>query len=352
MCNRLSELGFQVEQQEYTDQQGVLKILSCGVRRAVRSAPGARPLGYFCHNDVVSVAGWDCSHGGPFEGVLAEDRLWGRGSCDMKGSAATAMAAISRISAKEQTAPIYFFITGDEECGMEGAKLVGQSALFEELSAEQGVGIVGEPTELQVVNSHKGGYHFEVAANGVAAHSSTVDGLNANWKLIPFLSYLRQVQQRCLQDPELQNSEFDPPHLSLNPVVINRPVATNITVGQAICRIFLRPMPATEWEGLVDEILATAREMQLELKLAPVMPPVHTDAGRPFVQDTMEKTGQEEPLRVCYATDGCFYNDLEDLIVLGPGSIEQAHRVDEYIALDQLQRGTDLFEQLLRRYCA
>ncbi len=346
----LEQLGFTVEQLEMTDPAGELKV-SLVARRGPAPKPGAQGIAYFCHNDVVPVDDWSAAAGGPFSAAVSQDRLWGRGSCDMKGSAAAALSALSQIKPEDQVAPIYFVVTSDEEHGMHGAKLVSQkSRFFEEMVAAGTYGIIGEPTELHVVNAHKGGCYFNVVSRGRAAHSSTANGLNANWQLIDFLQYLKQVHQRTESEARLQNSSFEPATLSLNLVVKNRPDAANITVGHASCQIFMRTMPDVAWDELADEIANTAQSMGLEVALLSKLPPVFTSPKSPFVKAAMKLSGDKAPGSVSYATDGCWFTRLKDLIVLGPGSIEQAHRPDEWIALDQLHRGQELYRKFFEKF--
>lgn len=353
MREQLVSLGFETRKRNYQDLHGTEKIALEAKRSPPRPDSGdkQRGIGYFCHNDVVSVEGWNCAHGGPFDAAIADGRLWGRGTCDMKGSAAAAMAAISRLDPARQSAPIYFFVTGDEERGMGGAGvLASESEFFGEMVATQSVGIIGEPTELQLVNSHKGGLHLDVYSNGVAAHSSTADGKNANWQMIPFLSYMKELWERSESDATLCNQAFSPSTLSFNIVIENRPAMGNITVGESICRIFFRPMPNTPWQELTAMIQQKAESLGLRSKLLEPMPPLHTPAEREFVQAALAVLGQTEPIAVCYATDGCKFHDLQDLIVIGPGSIEQAHRPDEWISLEQMSKGTQVFASLFEHF--
>jgi acetylornithine deacetylase len=355
MYGHLSSLAFDVEQLVYLDNAGLEKIALVGRRGpAPSNAETGRGSGivYCCHNDVVSVDGWNGPHGGPFDAVIADGRLWGRGACDMKGPTAAALAAIARIPVELQKQPIYFLVTGDEESGMQGAStIVAKSKYFADMKATGTVGIIGEPTELRVVNSHKGGCHFKITSEGVAAHSSTADGRNANWALIPFLSYLREQFARSELDPSLLNQEFSPASLSMNVVIKNEPAASNITVGKATCHIFLRPMPSVDWRGFVDAIVGTARGLGLLTSPIAALEPLHTPASNSFVQQALAVLEQSAPESVCYATDGCCLRALENLIVLGPGSIEQAHRSDEWISLEQLHFGVEVYEQMFRRYC-
>jgi acetylornithine deacetylase len=349
----LEELGFELEMLPYVDAQGIAKTCL-----AARRGPTSTPLGtekagigFFAHNDVVSVEGWNCAFSGPFEGMVAEGRLWGRGACDMKGPTAAALAAIARVEPAQQTAPIYFFLTGDEESGMTGARLLADtSAYFAEMVDQRAVGIIGEPTSLRVVHAHKGGCHLNVSSQGVAAHSSTAQGLNANWQLIPFLASLAQLRRRCESEPQFCNLAFDPPTLSLNIVIENQPSSSNITVGRAICRIFFRPMPDTDWRQLLAEIRSAAEQHGLEVSQLPPLPPLCTPTNSPLVQSALGLLGQTAPVAVSYATDGCCFQSLPELIVIGPGNIEQAHRADEWIELEQLLRGVEVYQQLFEHY--
>ncbi len=342
----LESLGFEVEQLEMTDPSGQLKVSLVAKR-----GKGKGGIAYFCHNDVVPVDDWNAAAGGPFSGAVAGGRLYGRGACDMKGSAAAALAAIARIDPQEQAAPLYFVVTSDEEHGMHGAQLVAtRSQLFREMVSDGTVGIIGEPTELKVVHAHKGGCFLSVSSHGKSAHSSTAEGLNANWQLIEFLSYIKGVHELTQADPAYQNAAFDPPTLSMNLVVKNRPSAGNITVGLATAQLFMRPMPDVPWEKLANEIMAEATRLGLEVPAISKLPPVYTSPDRPFVQSALKLTGHSHSGSVSYATDGCWFTEIKDLIVIGPGSIQQAHRPDEWISLEQLEKGVDLFEKFFRRF--
>ncbi len=366
LADTLLELGFEVVKFPYIDSQGTPKVTLAAKRAASRStaasgsgdssqalADNSGGIGFFCHSDVVSVDGWDCPHGGPFSAAVAHQRLWGRGACDMKGPIAAALAAISRLDPKPQRAPIYFFVTGDEECGMAGARLLTeQSDYYRELVDARAAGVICEPTSLRVVNAHKGGCHLDVTSSGVAAHSSTAEGRNANWQMIPFLHFLWQLNTRCESEARFQNARFSPPTLTLNLVIENQPQSSNITVGQTRCRIYFRPMPATDWQYVLDELLNTAHQMGLQVHAFPPLAPLDTPLDSPLVQTALRVLGQSAPQVVSYATDGCCFEQLPELIVIGPGNIDQAHRPDEWIELEQLRRGVDVYQRLLEHYAS
>ncbi|OYW16878.1 MAG: acetylornithine deacetylase, partial [Planctomycetales bacterium 12-60-4] len=208
----LSGDGFETERLQYTDPNGVRKVSIVG-----RKGTGKGGLAYFAHTDVVPADTWSIAAHGPFSPTVRDGRLYGRGSCDMKGSLGAFVAAASRIPAKELTCPVYVIATADEEIGFHGAKdVVERSELYRELVQGGARAIVGEPTELQVVYAHKGGYGQRITSRGRAAHSSTREGINANLAMIPFLAEMKQIYEETLTDPAWLNNEFEPPWISWN----------------------------------------------------------------------------------------------------------------------------------------
>jgi acetylornithine deacetylase len=264
----------------------------------------------------------------------------------MKGSLACALAAASEIEPHEQTAPIYIVCTADEEVGMSGARHVNQfSKLFDEMVRNDTVGVIGEPTELQVVHAHKGGCRIEITARGISAHSSTKDGVNANWKLIPMLAKLGELQVLTETDPAYQNLEFDPPTLSGNIVITNQPLAANVTTSLARAAWFLRTMPKVNIQPLLQQVRESCEELGLECDLRYSIDPLWVDPNSKFVQQVIQLADCSHSEVVCYATDGGVLRRLKNLVVCGPGSIDQAHRSDEWISLEQLEKGTSLYRR-------
>jgi len=378
VADRLTAIGFEIEWITYRDSRGVLKVNVVAKREPKRRsgtgsnlptqtvspdltvAPdesnfaqtraGEGGVCYLAHTDVVPANDWSVDFCGPFEAVVRDNRLWGRGSCDMKGSLACALAAVAAIAVEEQTAPIYFVVTADEEVGMDGAKYVDRkSAIFQEMVERNVVGIVGEPTELNVVYAHKGGASMRIVARGKSAHSSTRDGINANHQLIPILPLLLELRNECESNVSLHNHDFDPPTLSWNTVLRNEPFATNVTPSLAEAAVFLRCMPSVDHRPLMKRVELEALRMGLEFSQREGLPfSVQRDA--PHVRELLSMTSNKYPITVCYATDAGVLQRLSQLVICGPGSIEQAHRSDEFISLDQLQRGTALYEQVFRRW--
>ena len=343
----LRKLGFQIERQEFLDPFGVPKVNVIG-----RKGPGAGGVAYFSHTDIVPADTWSVAEHGPFEPTVRDNRLYGRGSCDMKGSIAAMLAAVSRIRDDELRAPIYVVCTADEEVGFHGAKRVAEgSAFYREMVASQSRTIIGEPTELEVVYAHKGIYGFRTIAHGRAAHSSTRDGVNANLAMIPFLAEMKTIHDETLADPAWLNDEFDPPWISWNIGINDHNRAVNITAPQSVCSVYFRPMPGQDADALVKRAEAVAQRCGLDFTSECRGLPLYGDPSSDFVRETLRIAGRDKTRTVAYGTDGVCFTELKQIIVLGPGSIQQAHTDDEWISLDQLETGTDVYERMLRRWC-
>lgn len=345
--DHLRSLGFLTERLGYTDQNGVEKACVVG-----RKGPAKGGMAYFGHTDVVPADPWFTNEHGPFEPTVVGDRLYGRGTCDMKGSVACMLAAASRFSANELKKPVYVTCTSDEEIGYGGAAVVAQqSELFQEMVEAGANGIIGEPTLLEVVYAHKGVCGFSATSKGKAAHSSTREGLNANLAMIPFLVEMKAIHDETESDPSWQNDEFDPPTVSWNILVSDHTKAVNITPPQSICQVYFRHMPGQDPDVLLERVQKAADENGLELKVRIKGNPLRVDPDSAFVQEVVQLAGREKARTVSYGTDGAMLGALKKLIVFGPGDIAQAHTHDEFIALDQLEKGTEMYANLIRHWC-
>lgn len=345
---QLRQLDFQTEWLPYTDAAGIDK--ACVIGQI--GPPQGRGLAYFCHTDVVPADSWSFPHSEAWTLTEHNDRLYGRGSCDMKGSLAAMLAAAASVGADRLTAPLTIVCTADEEVGMAGARHVAEtSSIYKDLTSRQSRGIIGEPTLLKVVHAHKGGRGMRITARGIAAHSSTSEGVNANFAMIPFLHEMHQLCQRIEGDSQWTDDRFDPPTISLNLGINDHTHAVNITPPQSVCTIYFRTMPNIDADALVQEITMAANRHKLELEMMFAGEPMFTQPDAPFIQELVAETATDASATVSYGTDGSWFTDLEDLAVLGPGSIEQAHRDDEWISIDQLQRGEQLYARLIEKYC-
>jgi acetylornithine deacetylase len=344
---QLRRIGFTVERLEYDDPNGIRKASVVG-----RKGSGPGGMAYFGHTDVVPADPWLFEDHGPFQPTVVGDRLYGRGSCDMKGSVACALAAAEQFSESDLKCPIYITCTADEEIGYGGAADVAErSELFQEMVAGKANGIIGEPTSLEVVHAHKGVIGFVATSRGKAAHSSTREGLNANLKMIPFLAEMKKIHDEAEVDPNWHNSEFDPPTITWNIGINDHTKAVNITPPQSVCTVYFRPMPGQDGGILLERARKAAQEHGLEFVVSVNGGAVYTDPKSDFVAEVLQIAGREQATTVSYGTDGAKLTALEKLVVCGPGSIAQAHTHDEWIALEQLEKGTDLYSRLIRHWC-
>ncbi len=344
---KLRELGFATERLEFDDAQNVRKACVIG-----KKGSGTGGLAYFGHTDVVPADRWFSSAHGPFEPTVKEGRLFGRGSCDMKGSIACMLAAASLASEKNLKQPLYITCTADEEIGYGGAQEVARrSQLYREMVSGKSHGIVGEPTRLEVVYAHKGTYGFSAVSHGRAAHSSTSHGINANLAMIPFLAEMKAIHDDLEHDPAWQNPEFEPPGVSWNIGINDHTPAVNITPPQSICTVYFRPSPGQDGEVLMARARAAAERFGLEFKRGHSGRPLYVDPHSEFVRQVLHLAGKSAPRTVAYGTDGTMFGELENILVLGPGDIAQAHTHDEWIELAQLEQGTALYVRLIEHFC-
>lgn len=345
--NRLTQLGFATERLDYRDDLGVLK--SCVI---ARRGPTGCGLAWFGHSDVVPVASWSFAPSGPWQPHVTAERVYGRGSCDMKGSLACMLAAAHETQDMELAAPLYIAVTADEEIGMRGAlELAERSVMYREIVTHQSRAIIGEPTLLKVVYGHKGGRALRVTSHGRAAHSSTGLGISANLAMIPFLAAIKELHDRMESDAAWRDVRFQPPTPTMNINICDNNAAVNITAPRSVAAIYFRPMPGQNADAAVHHIQSLARHHGLQCELLFAGQPLLTDPGSPFIRELLQQTGCNEARTVAYGTDGGVFTELKNVAVLGPGSIDQAHTDDEWISLEQLQSGTELYSQLIRHWC-
>ncbi len=342
----LRDLGCETERIEYTTD-GVLKVNIVG-----RKGNGSGGLAYFGHTDVVPVDDWSVTDHGPFEPVVRDGRLYGRGSTDMKGSVACMFAALAATQGDALQHPVYVACSSDEELNHRGAiEITERSTLYREIVAGKACGIVGEPTELDIVYAHKGGCQIVVTSLGRAAHSSTREGINANLAMIPFLEEMKALYDETETDTTWHDGEFDPPTICMNLGINDHTKAVNITAPQSICTIAIRPMPNTDVDKLLARIQSSAEKHGLEYFFKHQNPAFRRDPDSDFLRTCAELTGQGLPRTVAYGTEASNFSEVENLVVLGPGNIAQAHLSDEWISIDQLHRGTETYAELIRRFC-
>ena len=344
---KLTKHGFVVEKVEYLDRR---KVRKCNL--IAKKGGGHGGLAYFSHSDVVPAKKWFTKKYSPFEAAMARERLYGRGTCDMKGSIACMLTAAQQFSWDDLQKPLYFVVTADEEIGFDGARyVVDESKLYREMVNHGTKAIIGEPTSLEVVHAHKGSVEITVKARGKAAHSSSTKGVNANYLMIPFLTEMKAIYDETESDPKWQDEMFDPPTMSLNLRVRDDSLALNITPGRSVCTIYMRTMPSVDERPLLKRIEAAAKQYGLEIEINNWGGGFSMDPNSEFVQESLKLAHRPKPKTVSYGTDGGIFTELDNKIVFGPGSIAQAHTHNEWIALEQLNLGTEMYSKMIRHWC-
>ena len=336
----LEEGGFAVEEVTYIDPSDKEKVSLIAKRGS-----GAGGLGLFSHSDTVpGDAGWE-----PFTPALEDGRLVGRGSADMKGPLAASIAAACRFDDADLKQPLVIVVTADEEHGHIGAHdIVIRSQTL--TSGWPQYCIVCEPSELQPVYAHKGGAGITVTAHGVAAHTSTDKGESANFKVAPFLAEMAEMAQTFRAEKRFQNTLFDPPTNGFNLVISDGDTATNVTAARTVVRLGVRAMPDACFEEAVQMVVGRAEAHGLEVEHWS-LGPFFADGDGPLAQAACRATGAERAVTVPYGTEAECYQKYMEALVLGPGNIEQAHTVGEWVAVEQLREAVEVYSRLIEELC-
>jgi len=338
----MKKAGLTVEHLTYRDQNGVAKVSLVG-----KKGSGTGGLALLAHSDVVPAEGWNSD---PFKLVKKNGRLYGRGSADMKGSIACMLTAVANLSTKDLKRPAYVITTADEEITCGGAlDVMKRSKTFR--SSRIRYGVIGEPTLLDVVRAHKGMCRIYATTSGRAAHSSTGRGINANHKLIPFLSDMVGLIDEVKKDPAYRDTAFDPPDGTGNIVFSDGDSAANITAPQSRAIISWRRMPGQDWKPVLDRVKQLGKTHRVNLKISASLGPLSTPPDSRIIKEALRITRKRTPKTVSYGTDGMAFAKKMELVVMGPGDIQQAHTTDEWIEEDQLYKGVNVFERMVRRFC-
>ncbi len=338
----LTPLGFEFERVEYRDQNDVLKVNLIG-----KLGEGTGGLAFSSHSDTVpgQEADWPA-----FEARVEDGRLYGRGSCDMKGPLAATMMAVAAVDRTKLTCPLYMIVTSDEELGLYGAEHTAQHSKLLPKSRPQ-YSVIAEPTRLQPVYGHKGYAMVRATAYGKAAHTSTGKGVSANFQVAPFMAEMAELAKKFATDPQFMNDQFDPPTNGFNMIVNDGNTAFNVTADKSEVGLSFRVMPDTQADEVLAQIVARAKEHRLET-WTNTCPPLYTSLDSDLVKAACELTGTSAPGVVSYSTDGAYLQShIEDLVILGAGDIAQAHTVGEYVSIEQLEQSVDVYRQLIERLC-
>jgi acetylornithine deacetylase len=311
------------------------------------------------HTDVVPVEGQEWTTN-PFELTDKGDgKLYGRGSCDMKGFVACCLAALPKMVKADLKKPIYFAFSYDEEIGcLAGPELA--KAINTDYSETPKYAIIGEPSLMEPIVGQKGIYILETYVNGSAGHSSRIkQEVSAIHEAMRLILWLENKMNQLIEDKRL-DERFHPPHSSIHIGLVNGGIAPNIIADKAHFYWDLRTIPMDDTKTIVAEFEAYCREREQELQNIfpgfeiktienhPPVPPLDTKAEDDVVDLVKRLSGKSKLNTVAYAAEaGQFANEGFQAAICGPGSIEQAHRANEFIAKDELVKGMQMMEKLI-----
>lgn len=309
------------------------------------------------HTDVVPVEGQAWSSD-PFTLTERNGRLYGRGTCDMKGFDALALAAVPRMLEAGLKRPVHLALSYDEEVGCQGApSMVDEMARI--IPTPSAV-IVGEPSRMRVVTGHKGSVSWFTTVRGHSVHSSRIDlGVSATMVAARLVTWLDDAlaDNRRRADPK---NIFEPPYTTLHVGTINGGTATNIVAAECRFVTEVRAIPTEDAADYMRRFEAYVRET-IEPAMKAIAPETGVDmVFRASVRGLAPETdGQAERLVrrltgdngtqvVSYGTEaGIFQNAGWSAVVCGPGDIAQAHQADEYIEVAELAAGGAFMDRLV-----
>lgn len=346
------------------------RLGDAGARVDVQTSPDGRKANLFAtlgpdesgglvlsgHCDVVPVDGQNWSSD-PFEMVERDGRLYGRGTCDMKGFIAAVVAKAPDFANFPLNKPLHFAFTHDEEIGCLGAQAL--AGWLTEKGVRPRLAIIGEPTMMRVIEGHKGVCEYTTRFVGLAGHGSEPHrGVNAVEYAVRYVARLMEIGE-ALKSRAPANSPFDPPWTTINTGSLTGGSAHNVIPQEAQVEWEFRPVQAsdvpfvkTEIGDYIASVLLPAMQKvspeaqittQVMGEVAGLEPTTQNEA-----RDIMlELTGANRTDVVSFGTEAGIFASLDmSTVVCGPGSIEQAHKPDEYLALDQLQKCLDMLDGL------
>jgi len=299
------------------------------------------------HTDVVPASGKEWSSD-PFVALEKDSKVYGRGSCDMKGFIACTLALAPFFASQNLKKPIHFSFTYDEETTCQGAPIMLKE--LKKRNVKCSICIVGEPTSMKAIQAHKGCYEYSTYFAGLAGHGSAPDkGVNAVEYASRYINKLMELRE-ILKKREPKNSAFTPPYSTLQIGGIKGGLARNVIADQCVVDWELRPVVPEDGIFVNQNIEAYVKEILLpEMRKVYPKANIKKEIIGEIIGFTKEEkseavnlvcnlTGDNSRGAVAFGTEAGLFQEIGiSTVVCGPGSIEQAHTVDEFITFDQLK---------------
>ena len=321
-----------------------------------RDRPGVMLSG---HSDVVPVEGQSWSVD-PFVLTERDDKLYGRGTADMKGFVACAVNALLLASTRQLEAPLHLAVSYDEEIGCIGVRRLLDSLRLAPLRPV--VCIVGEPTSMAVATGHKGKTALRARCIGREAHSALAPtALNAVHLACDFIAAIRAMQAEIAETGKC-DGDYDVPYTTLHVGKIGGGVALNIVPNLCELDFEIRNIAEDDPDQIVDRLRAAAAgiaraqqgdfpEAEIALEVVNAYPGLNTPPSADSVSFVKSLTGANRTMKVAFGTEaGLFTQDLGvSAVVCGPGSMAQGHKPDEFVTREQIGRCDAMLSQLVER---
>jgi acetylornithine deacetylase len=314
------------------------------------------------HTDTVPVDGQNWSSD-PFTVTERDGKLYARGTCDMKGFIGICLAYAPKFLERGLEIPIHFAFSHDEEVGCLGVKSLIEK--FKDIKPTPMMGIVGEPTSMQVIIGHKGKQSYRCHVRGLEAHSSLApQGVNAVEYAAEMIAHLKGMARRIQKEGPF-DALYDVQHTTVHTGVVQGGTALNIVPKDCSFDFEFRCIGADSGDDLFAEIETFAREtlepeMQaidpasgIEFEELSAIDGLDLDPGEEVVTLAKTLAGRNDHAKVAFGTEAGLFQQQVGIptVVCGPGSINDAHKPDEYVALEQLDKCHAFFDKLLDHVC-
>ena len=299
------------------------------------------------HTDVVPASAKEWSSN-PFVATEKNNKVYGRGSCDMKGFIACALAVAPYFASQNLKKPIHFSFTYDEETACQGAPIMIRELKKRNINCS--ICIVGEPTSMKAIQAHKGCYEYSTHFTGLAGHGSAPDkGVSAVEYAVRFINKLMDLREE-LKKRVPKNSVFTPPYSTLQIGRIKGGLARNVIADQCVVDWELRPVVPEDGK-FVNESMETYIKNVLLPEMKKVYPKASIEKEiigeivgfakeekSDAVNLACNLTGDNSQDVVSFGTEAGLFQEIGiSTVVCGPGSIEQAHKIDEHVSFEQLK---------------
>ena len=310
------------------------------------------------HTDVVPVDGqaWSTD---PFRLTVADSRAFGRGTADMKGFLACALRLADRAAGARLTTPIHLAFSYDEEIGC-----VGVRSMIDDLAVRRvrpRFAIVGEPTTLRVATGHKGKIGARATCCGVEGHSALAPrALNAIHLATEFVEAVRDAQDRIEREGS-RDHDYEVPYSTLHVGRIEGGTALNIVPNRCTVDFEIRNIAQDDATAILDRLMDEAKaiaarrrnafpQADIRIDVFNTYPGLGTPANADVVRFVTGLVGRSDLFKVAFGTEGGLFTERlgTPVVVCGPGSMDQGHKPDEFIALDQLAACDAMMDRLLQ----